>query len=180
MEMGSLSAQGLDGPFELSTQQKDITLQDFAHSVKISNTNGDIQLSTQAPPKLPIEVQSQKGEIELQLPESSSFQIDATSRHGEVDCDFSGPGLKVQSEGEAPSISGSYGKGGPIIRLSTSYGTIRLARLGLRPPKTPAPPRAPEGEAPGTGKRITLRRQQYQCPLTRVAAYARSSTLHKN
>lgn len=148
MEMGSLDARGIDGPFELTTRQKDINLDGFAHSVKISNTNGEVRLRAATPPKQTIDVQTQKGGIELVLPEGSNFQIDASSRHGEVESDFSGPNLKVTKEGEAPSITGSYGKGGPAIRLSTSYGTIRVARQGLRPlpPKSPEPPAIPGGK----------------------------------
>ncbi|HZO99292.1 MAG TPA: DUF4097 family beta strand repeat-containing protein [Terriglobia bacterium] len=151
MEVGSLDATGLDGPFEISTRQKDITLTDFKHSVKIVNSNGDIRLSTSTAPTHPIEVDLKKGEIALSLPASSNFQIDASSMHGDVDCDFSGPNLKVVKEGPSPSITGIFGKGGPLIKLSTAYGTIRLDREGLRspgppdvrPPAHPVPPTPP-------------------------------------
>jgi DUF4097 and DUF4098 domain-containing protein YvlB len=151
MEVGSLELDGIDGPFEISTRQKDITLTDFKHSVKITDTNGDVELRTSTPPTHPIEVDLKKGEIELSLPASSSFQIDAASRHGEVESDFSGPALKVVKEGDNPTISGSVGKGGPPIRLDTQYGTIRLLRGGLHPPTPPAPPRSPAGDEKRAG-----------------------------
>jgi DUF4097 and DUF4098 domain-containing protein YvlB len=144
MEVGSLELDGLDGPFEISTRQKDITLTDFKHSVKITDTNGDVQLRTSTPPSYPIDVDLKKGEIELSLPSSSSFQIDAASRHGEVACDFSGPGLKVVNQGDNPTISGSEGKGGPKVRLHTEYGAIRLLRMGSHPPAPPTLPPLPE------------------------------------
>lgn len=137
MEMGSLDASGIDGPFEISTREKDIRLQDFSHRVKISDANGAIQLRAAAPPRQPIDVESKRGEIELTLPPQSNFEIQAASDHGDVQCDFSGPNLKVTREGAMPSIAGSYGQGGPIIRLSTSYGTIRVAREGARAPSPP-------------------------------------------
>ena len=146
MEVGSLELNGIDGPFEISTHQKDITVTDFKHSVKITDTNGDVGLRTITPPSHPIEVDLKKGEIELSLPSSSSFQIDAASRHGEVESDFSGSSLKIVKEGDNPSISGSIGKGGPPIRLDTEYGTIRLLRMGAHPPAPPAPPHAPAGD----------------------------------
>jgi DUF4097 and DUF4098 domain-containing protein YvlB len=151
MEVGSLELNGIDGPFEISTRQKDITLTDFKHSVKITDTNGDVELRASTPPTRPIEVDLKKGEIELSLPSSSSFQIEAASRHGEVESDFSGPALKVVKEGDNPTISGSVGKGGPPIRLDTEYGTIRLLRLGSHPPTPPAPPRLPAGEEKRAG-----------------------------
>jgi hypothetical protein len=146
MEVGSLELNGIEGPFEISTRQKDVTLTDFKHSVKITDTNGDVELRTSTPPTHAIEVDLKKGEIELSLPSSSRFQIDATSHHGEVESDFSGPGLKVVKEGESPTISGSVGKGGPAIRLDTQYGTIRLLRMGSHPPTPPTPPHPPAGD----------------------------------
>jgi hypothetical protein len=142
MEVGSLELNGIDGPFEISTRQKDITLTDFKHSVKITDTNGDVELRTSTPPTHPIQVDLKKGQIELSLPATSNFQIDAASRHGEVESDFSGPGLKVAKEGDNPTISGTVGNGGPPIRLKTEYGTVRLLRTGLHTPSTPSHPSA--------------------------------------
>jgi hypothetical protein len=147
MDSGSLEASGVHGPFDLTTRAKDINLDGFSHSVRISNTDGDIELRAAGVPTRPIEVQSNKGEIQLNIPSSSSFQIDATSQHGEVESEFSGPNLKVNSSGDAPSITGSYGKGGgPTIHLSTAYGTIHLGQGEASTP--PAPPKAPAPPAP--------------------------------
>jgi DUF4097 and DUF4098 domain-containing protein YvlB len=134
MDTGSLEASGVEGPFELSTSAKDINLDGFSHSVKITDTNGDIELRAAGVPAYPIDVESNKGEIQLTMPASSNFQITATSQHGEVESDFSGPNLKINNSGEAPSIAGSYGKGGPTIRLSTAYGTIHLGQSGPAAP----------------------------------------------
>jgi len=148
MEMGSLDARGVDGPFELSTRQKDINIDGFAHSLKITNTNGEIRLRASAPPRQAITVETQRGDIDLALPEGSNFQMDASSRHGDVESDFSGSELKIAKEGRSPSITGSYGKGGPMIRLATSYGTVHVTRQGAAPPapRAPAPPQAPDGK----------------------------------
>jgi len=144
MEVGSLDLKGIEGPLEISTRQKDITLSDFRHSVKIADNNGEVELRTSLPPAHPIDVDLKKGGIELTLPTGSNFQIEASSPHGEVECDFSGPGLKVVKEGDTPSISGSVGKGGPLIRLNTNYGAIRVLHEGSRPPVPPAPPAPPK------------------------------------
>jgi DUF4097 and DUF4098 domain-containing protein YvlB len=143
MDSGDLDASGVNGPFELATRAKDINVDGFGHSVKISNTNGDIQLRAASAPTHPIEVRSAKGDIELALPATSSFEISASSHHGEVACDFSGPDLKVNNSGEERSITGSYGKGGPAIHISTDYGTIHLSHAGPSAPPTPPAPPAP-------------------------------------
>jgi DUF4097 and DUF4098 domain-containing protein YvlB len=141
MELGSLDASGIDGPIEISTRQKDINLEDFKHMVKITNTNGDVLLRTQTPPRQPIDVDLKRGKIDLTLPSACNFQINATSQNGEVECDFDAPGLVVSKEGSAPSIKGTYGKGGPSIRLETTYGAVRVMRLGAHP-SPPAPPKS--------------------------------------
>lgn len=143
METGSLEASGVDGPFQVTTREKDIQINGFKHAVKISDTNGDINLTAAAPPAHPIDVDSKKGEIELTLPANSSFNIDASSRQGEVESDFSAPSLKLTKEGDTPKLEGSYGKGGPTIRLATAYGTVRVTREGAGSPSAPAPPSKP-------------------------------------
>ncbi|MGA3327921.1 MAG: DUF4097 family beta strand repeat-containing protein [Terriglobia bacterium] len=152
MEIGSLDINGIDGPFDITTRQKDITVNEFKHTLHINDSNGQITLQTSTPPTHDIQVESKNGAVELTLPPSSNFQIEASSRHGEVECDFSGPGLTVTREGGTPSISGSYGKGGPMIHISTDYGAIRILRTGSQPPAPPAPP-VPPGKAQTTWNR---------------------------
>jgi hypothetical protein len=152
MEVGSLDLNGIDGPFEITTRQKDINVSNFKHSVHITDSNSQITLETSTPPTHDIQVQSKNGAIELTLPPSSNFQIEAASRHGEVECEFSGPGLKLTKDHNAGSISGSYGKGGPMIRLNTEYGGIRILRTGS-PSTPPAAPHHDSGDDQTTWNR---------------------------
>jgi hypothetical protein len=182
MEVGSLEVNGIDGPFEITTRQKDITVNDFKHSLHITDSDGQITLQTTTPPTHDIQVQSKNGAVELTLPPGANFQIEANSRHGEVECDFSGPGLKVVKEGDTPSISGSFGKGGPMIRVNTDYGAIRILRTSSHPPAPPSPPTPPEPpEAPGKARTTwnhpskpwpaaALRLEHLACPTARIDA----------
>jgi LiaI-LiaF-like transmembrane region/Toastrack DUF4097 len=147
MQMGSIEGEGIDGPFEVATKQKDINLQNFHQSVKITNSNGNIDLTTSVVPTHDINVDLKKGELELSLPANSGFKIEAVSHHGEVESDFQGSGLKIDKEGENPSITGSYGKGGPAIHLSTAFGAVRLLHSGSSA-SAPAKPAKPEAPAP--------------------------------
>lgn len=156
MEVGSLEVNGIEGPLDVKTRQKDVNVTDFKHSVQITDSDGQISLQTTTPPTHDIQVDAKKGGVELTLPPNSNFQIDASSPHGEVECDFSGPALKVVKEGDAPSISGTYGKGGPMIRIHTDYGTIRILHSGAGHPETTAPHAPPAPPAP-SGKAQTTR-----------------------
>ncbi|MGH9326952.1 MAG: DUF4097 family beta strand repeat-containing protein [Terriglobia bacterium] len=128
MGMGSIKIKGIGGPLQINTRQKDIRVSAFKKGVSISDKNGNIHLLTSVEPRGPIEVNLQDGDILLALPAHSSFVMEAISAHGTVDSDFSAPGLTISQQGERPSIRGTFGQGGPMIRLSTSYGTIHLMR----------------------------------------------------
>ncbi|MGH9354352.1 MAG: DUF4097 family beta strand repeat-containing protein [Terriglobia bacterium] len=128
MEMGSIEVARLDGPLQMVTRQKDISIRDFQQSVTISDENGNISLQPSGSPAYPIEVNARKGDIVLTLPSASHFTLDASSQHGQVSSDFNAPGLIVNTQGDQPTIKGVLGSGGPEIRLNTTYGTIHLVR----------------------------------------------------
>jgi DUF4097 and DUF4098 domain-containing protein YvlB len=138
MQMGSLEAANIEGPLEISTSHKDISISRFRSALTISDKGANIVLQADSPPTQPIVVNSKNGDIQLTLPPSSNFVMDASSEKGQVDSDFSSSSLVVRSQGEEPSIKGSYGKGGPPIRLFTTYGTVHLIRETAIPTQ-PAP-----------------------------------------
>lgn len=146
MEMGSLEIAGIGGPLNLTTRQKDINIQDFKQRLEIADKNGNISLRTGVSPAYPIQVTTQNGDIRLALPASSGFTVDATSHHGQVNSDFSAPSLVVSSQGNEPSIKGAYGKGGPMIRLSTTYGSIHLVQQSAETPESSTTAQRMRGE----------------------------------
>lgn len=138
MDVGNLTANGVGGPFELSTRDKDILIENFKYNVKVINSNGNVHLQTATPPTQPIQVDLKKGDITLSLPAASNFQVDAVSHNGGVSSDF--PGLQVSKNPPVPAITGTYGKNGPMIRLSSTYGDIHLLRAQSAPTPPPPPP----------------------------------------
>ncbi len=170
MEVGSLEVNGVDGPLDITTRQKDVSVSNFKHSLRVSDNNGQINLETSTPPTHDIQVDSKNGAVELTLPAASNFQIEANSRHGEVECDFSGPGLKIMREGNTPSISGSYGKGGPMIRVNTEYGAIRILRAGSAPA---TPSHEASGKAETTWNQFGQRRGRANRRVARASYHDR-------
>jgi hypothetical protein len=140
MQMGSLEAAGIEGPLEIVTRHKDITIARFRSALTISDEGANIVLQAAGPPTQPIVVNSKNGDIELSLPPTSSFVMDARSQRGQVDSDFAASSLLVESQGSQPSIKGSYGKGGPPIHLFTTYGTVHLIRETATAPQPAAGP----------------------------------------
>lgn len=132
MDMGSLDARDIQGPLQITTAQKDISVNNFTSALTIKDVNGDVRLRSPQPPRQPIQVNLRRGGIELDLPARCAFHVEAQSRHGAVQCDFAG--LTVIKSGDHPSITGAHGQGGPLIRLTTTYGTIRLKHKAKSPP----------------------------------------------
>ena len=45
MEVGSMEVNGIDGPFEITTREKDVTVNEFKHSLHVTDSNGQITLA---------------------------------------------------------------------------------------------------------------------------------------
>ncbi|MDD5541994.1 MAG: DUF4097 family beta strand repeat-containing protein [Acidobacteriia bacterium] len=128
LESGNLTARNVGGLFTLKTKDKDINLEDVAGVVRVENSHGNVTLTASSMPHNDIEITNQSAAIELKLPRTSSFVIDGSTKSGDVQSDFKGPGLKLTSDQPINQITGTYGRGGPKIRLSTTYGDVRLTQ----------------------------------------------------
>jgi DUF4097 and DUF4098 domain-containing protein YvlB len=146
---GSMQFKNVTQTLRYSSSRTDLMVQKLSGRLNMERdsldaTGVDGPFEVAVPPTQPIEVDVNKGGIELTLPARSNFQVEAKSQNGDVECDF--PGLTVRKEGQTPAITGTFGKGGPLLRLSSSYGTVHLMQQGPRapaPPQPPAPPKAP-------------------------------------
>jgi DUF4097 and DUF4098 domain-containing protein YvlB len=126
LESGNLMVHNVNGPFTVKTKDKDITLDDVTGLVRVENNHGNVQCRASSPPKMDVEIQTESASIELALPRNASFSIDGKARSGDIHSDFKAPTLKVTEDQPTNEITGSFGKGGPRIKLSTSYGNLRL------------------------------------------------------
>jgi hypothetical protein len=71
-------------------------------------------------------VENKSGKIEVSLPSNGRFQIDASARRGEVESDF--PEISVKKDNDSGSMSGSVGKNGVSVKLSTTFNNIALRK----------------------------------------------------
>jgi DUF4097 and DUF4098 domain-containing protein YvlB len=128
MSIGSLAILQPSGSVLVRTNNKDIRIEDFdaGGPVQVTNRDATVELNTKAAPLPAIEVENRSGRIEVTLPAQAAFQIDASSRKGEVESEFSE--VSVRRENENGTITGSVGKGGPLIKLHTTYGNVALRK----------------------------------------------------
>jgi DUF4097 and DUF4098 domain-containing protein YvlB len=126
MDGGDLRANSVAGPFTLSTQTKDVHLDDVTGSVHIDDRRGDVEMQAKAPLGN-VDISTTGGEINIGLPEKPGFQLDAESDSGEIQSDF---GLTINNQSSNATASGTVGKGGPSVRLKTNRGTIQIHKIG--------------------------------------------------
>ena len=135
-----ISSDRAVGPFTLATGNKNVSLERISGDISITNRNGSVEL-TGASPLGNITIENRNGSVDLTLPEKASFSVQADTVNGDLENDFS---LTEQGKDDSNrrSYNGTVGKGGPLVRISTSQGDISLKKASIAPmpPVPPAPP----------------------------------------
>lgn len=134
-----ISGDRIVGPYTLATGNKDITLERISGDISVTNRNGSIDL-TSAPPAGNITLENRNGSVNLTMPEKASFTVQADANDGDLENDFS---LQQQGSDDSnhKSYNGTIGKGGPLVRITTSHGDIALKKASIAPlPPAPPPP----------------------------------------
>jgi DUF4097 and DUF4098 domain-containing protein YvlB len=140
VEIGTtdLSASQALGPVTLTTRSRNIALEHVSGDLSVTNSNGSVDLVI-APPLGNVTVENRNGSVSVTLPEQAAFTVQAQTRNGDAENDFS---LPTQEDNNRKNFGGTVGKGGSLIRISTSEGDIALRKANL-PPLPPLPPMPP-------------------------------------
>jgi hypothetical protein len=123
---GGISVADVEGRLELRTVNGGIKLARLAGEVTGRTSNGgvdvDLDGTTWVGPGL--DVETSNGGVKLRLPEQYSARLEAETRNGGLHVDFP---VTVQGR-VSREISTNLGAGGPLIRVRTSNGGIRVIR----------------------------------------------------
>jgi DUF4097 and DUF4098 domain-containing protein YvlB len=138
-------SQGV-GPLTLNTRNRDITLDRISGDISLTNSNGSIDL-TSAPPLGNVTIQNRSGSVDVTVPEHANFTVQAQTTDGDLDNDFS---LDTHGDDNHKSFSGTIGKGGPVLRLTTS----RATSLSRKRTSIPFRPRHPCHLLPSAAKMV--------------------------
>jgi DUF4097 and DUF4098 domain-containing protein YvlB len=153
--VGSLEAQTSNGSIDVSDITGDTTLRTSNGAIRgevrkgrfgATTSNGSITIRLKEPDSSPVRLQSSNGHIELtmdavrevhantsnssitvRLPAAAGAQVDAHTSNSSISCDFD-----VTMHGELKPkhrLEGTIGKGGPLLDLGTSNGSIKVLRL---------------------------------------------------
>jgi len=143
LDSGDLRAGPLSGPVRLLTRSKDIRLEDVSGDVRLQDENAPVEVLVGSLGN--VQIQNRKGDVTITIPAKASFEINATTRgDGDIQTDFSE--LKVDTEHDLKTATGTVGSGGPHIVLSTEHGNIEIRRgsVASAPPPPPAPGKPPK------------------------------------
>jgi DUF4097 and DUF4098 domain-containing protein YvlB len=136
-----LTASNAVGPVTLTTYSRNITLDRIAGDIFVTNRNGSVDV-TSAPPLSNITIENRNGSVDVTVPEQSSFAYQFDATNGDIQSDF--PEIKNPDQDNNKNIvSGTVGKGGPLLRIATSQGDVSLKKASVLPlpPTPPAPPK---------------------------------------
>jgi DUF4097 and DUF4098 domain-containing protein YvlB len=146
MDSGDLKGENLQGPATLTTKAKDVDLQNVRGDLHISDDHGDISLQSGPSAALGnMDLTTHHGDVHLSLPSKANFQYQVMTRHGDITNDF-GSSSTGGKNGNSSSASGTVGKGGVRVNVTSDTGDITLSRTEeslSAPPKPPNPPALP-------------------------------------
>jgi len=106
----------------LSSSNGSIRVTDATGPARLRTSNGGIRVAGLSGG---LEAHTSNGGITVRLPEGVDARVSAHTSNAHVTSDFD---VRMQGEIERHRMEGVIGKGGPLLDLSTSNGSIRLAR----------------------------------------------------
>lgn len=131
LELGGGSMEVFDaGNVDINTSSYDIILENVSGRITVGNKHGNVDVRLAQPPQEEITINNEKANVEVTLPSKSEFTIDASSRNGRAESDFK-DGVRVSEDDRDARIEGKAGTRGPVIRLRSTHGAVRL-REGSR------------------------------------------------
>jgi Putative adhesin len=123
---GGLSVTNVEGRVDLRTVNGGIRLSGLAGEVTGRTSNGgvDVDLDGASWTGAGLDVETSNGGVRLRIPEQYSARLEASTDNGGLQVDFP---VTVQGRRNR-EIATNIGAGGPLIRVRTSNGGIRLLK----------------------------------------------------
>lgn len=122
---GSLRLNGIAATLEARTSGGSIRIEGSGAPIVASTSGGSVDVTLTGAPTGTIELRSSAGGVSLALPEKAGFQLDASTSAGGVRSDFP---VSVSDSGDRSSLKGPVNGGGPLLKLRTSAGSVRIKK----------------------------------------------------
>lgn len=122
---GSIKVGTVRGPAHLDTSGGSIRVEQAENTVKADTSGGSIEVGFVGPLKGRCELDTSAGGITVRLDPNAAFDLDADTSAGGVTCDFP---ITVQGKMKRDHLAGKVNGGGPLLKLDTSAGSIRIQK----------------------------------------------------
>lgn len=122
---GHIRVNRAAGPLEVSTSGGHVTLEAVDRLVSARTSGGNVAVVLTAPPAADTSLSTSGGDVSMRLPAGSAFRLDASTSGGSVNA--TGLTITLAQGGVGKSrLVGDVNGGGPVVKLRTSGGNIRV------------------------------------------------------
>jgi hypothetical protein len=122
---GNVGADRIVGPADLDTSGGDIRVDSVRNTLKARTSGGDVKASFDGPLKGDCTLSTSGGEVKATVGKEAAFELDASTSGGEVDA--AGITITIDHGGMGrSSLSGQVNGGGPLLKLRSSGGDIKV------------------------------------------------------
>ncbi len=115
----------IEGGFKVATSLRSVSIDGFSGKGEVQNEYGEIELSSSEALEAPLDIANKNGAIRLRLPSDANFKLSAQAPGGSIDSQFNPRAEAVEA---AATLEASIGRGGPLVRLQTTYGPIQVEK----------------------------------------------------
>ncbi len=140
-EHGGIRAHRFSKGATLETDNENIEASDFSGPLKVIVNHGDVSVKPMRKVLSPIDISVDIGDATLALPASVSAMLDASVERGEVEGNVGA--LKSSEQGKR-LLKAVIGEGGPLLKLRSRLGDIKIENEGEIEVSEPDFPEAPE------------------------------------
>lgn len=151
---GDVEVRGASAPIGVVTVNGDVTIETSGGPVRAVTVNGDAQATIRgfAEPG-DVNITTVHGDAMLDLPDRVDAVLDGHTVTGDISSDFP---LTIAGKFASHNLSGTLGKGGRRIHITTVAGDVQVRKASdsvqaipaaPRGPTPPTPPRAPRSAA---------------------------------
>jgi len=120
---GSVSARAVRGDLKVSSSGGGVSLEEIGGAVVASSSGGPVRVGFAAGNGRGGSLSSSGGGVEARLDPSVALDLDAETSGGSVDCDLP---VTVRGKISSGKLHGELNGGGPVLRLRSSGGGIRI------------------------------------------------------
>jgi len=122
---GNIRVDQAAGPVEATTSGGDLLLNSVANLVLAKTSGGDVSAVITTPPTADTTLSTSGGNVSVRLPADAKFRLDASTSGGSVNA--TGLTITLAQGGVGKSrLVGDVNGGGPVLKLRTSGGNIRV------------------------------------------------------